>query len=196
MGTPSYMAPEQAAGKIKGARAGLRRLWPGSCPVRADHRPAAVPLGHAAGHGYAGCGRRAGAAPVAQSQNRSRPGNDLPEVPGKRAAEALCQRRRTGGRSAALSGRPNDQGAQLQPGVAAHACPQQAKSRRGRPAHGGRLALGVQRNFSAGPPGDVCTAPDRPTGLGGVAIACQRGGVGRYSLLVLSPSQPAAGQRR
>ena len=34
MGTPSYMAPEQAGGKQQGDRPGRRRLRPGGDPVR------------------------------------------------------------------------------------------------------------------------------------------------------------------
>ena len=42
MGTPSYMAPEQAAGTITRDRPGRRRLRPGGHPLRDAHRPAAV----------------------------------------------------------------------------------------------------------------------------------------------------------
>ncbi len=42
MGTPSYMAPEQAGGKAQGDRAGGRRVCAGGDPVRVPDRPAAV----------------------------------------------------------------------------------------------------------------------------------------------------------
>ena len=43
MGTPSYMAPEQADGRQRRGRPGRRRLRAGSDPLRTAHRPAAVP---------------------------------------------------------------------------------------------------------------------------------------------------------
>ena len=65
MGTPSYMAPEQAAGRIEDDRPGRRRLRPGRDPLRAADRPAAVQGGDGAGHAGPGAQRRAGAAVAA-----------------------------------------------------------------------------------------------------------------------------------
>ena len=62
LGTPSYMAPEQAQGKTERARPGQRRLQPGRDPVRAADRPAAVSRRDAARHGHAGDRSPAGAA--------------------------------------------------------------------------------------------------------------------------------------
>ena len=49
LGTPSYMAPEQAGGQATAGRAGGRHLRPGGDPLRAADRPAAVPRRHGAG---------------------------------------------------------------------------------------------------------------------------------------------------
>ena len=64
LGSPSYMAPEQAEGKARPGRPGGRRLRAGAHPLRAADRPAAVPGGDGAGDARAGQVGRAGRAVV------------------------------------------------------------------------------------------------------------------------------------
>ena len=68
MGTPSYMAPEQAAGRTQRGRPGRRRLRAGRDPLRVPDRPAAVPRGDAARHAAAGAEDGAGAAGAAAAR--------------------------------------------------------------------------------------------------------------------------------
>ena len=110
MGTPSYMAPEQAAGQDARRRPGGGRVRARGDPLRAAHRPAAVPGRDAARHRPAGAARRAGAAQRLPADRPARPGNDLPEVPGEEPGEAVRRRRRAGRRPAAVPRRRADQG--------------------------------------------------------------------------------------
>ena len=103
MGTPTYMAPEQAERQARtsarrrtctrwgrsstsaspaGRRSRPRRRWTRSLQVRR---------------------RRAGAAAQLQPGGAARPGDDLPEVPAEGAGPALRQRRGAGRRPAAAS---------------------------------------------------------------------------------------------
>ena len=70
-------------------RPGGRHLRPGRDPLRAAHRPAAVPGRDAAGDAHAGHLPGAGPALAAPAEGPARPGDDLPEVPGEGAAPAL-----------------------------------------------------------------------------------------------------------
>ena len=105
LGTPSYMAPEQAAGPRRRRRAGGGHVRPGGDPVRAADGPAAVPGGDGGGDVAAGDVPGAGAAVAAERRGAARPGDHLPEVPAQGAAAALRQRRGPGGRSSALPAR-------------------------------------------------------------------------------------------
>ena len=89
LGSPSYMAPEQAEGKTKAGRPGGRRLRAGGDPLRAADRPAAVPGRDGAGDARAGQDGRAGAAVAAGAGPAARPGDDLPEVPAEGAGPAV-----------------------------------------------------------------------------------------------------------
>ena len=93
LGTPKYMAPEQAAGRKDLTRRG-RRVQPGRDPLRAADGPAAV-------HGRqwldaAAPGPRIGAAAavVDPAGVGSRSGNGRAQVPGKGAGPALSVGRR------------------------------------------------------------------------------------------------------
>ena len=81
LGSPSYMAPEQAEGKAKQVGPLGRRLRAGGDPVRAADRPPAVPGGDGAGDARAGQDGRAGAAVAAGARAAARRRDDRAEVP-------------------------------------------------------------------------------------------------------------------
>ena len=135
MGTPSYMPPEQAGGKRGEVGPGGRRVCPGGDALRPGHRPAAVPGGHGDGHGDPGRQRRAGPAAAAQCVDPARPGDDLPEVPGEGAGEAVCLGGGAGRGPGAVPGGRADRGA------AGGEAERAVKWARRRPAIAGLLGL-------------------------------------------------------
>ena len=84
LGTPAYMAPEQAAGPTRGDHDGDRRLRPGGDPLRAADRPGPVRRRQ---RGRDARRRSASGPPEPPSRFNAtvaaRPGDDLPEVPGE-----------------------------------------------------------------------------------------------------------------
>ena len=89
MGSPGYMAPEQAEGKTKQVGPLGRRLRPGGDPVRATDRRPAVPGYDRPGDPRSGQERRAGAAVAAGPRPAARRGDDRAEMLAEGAGEAV-----------------------------------------------------------------------------------------------------------
>ena len=110
LGTPSYMAPEQAMGRPGPDHPGDRHLRTRGHPLRDADGTDAVPGGHSALHDRAD--RHAGpdaSRPIAAA-TAPRPGDDLPEMPGEGPSAAICQRRRAGPRPGPIPRRRADHG--------------------------------------------------------------------------------------
>ena len=119
LGTPSYMAPEQAGGQDQGDRAGDGRVRAGGDPVRVPDGPAAVQGADGAGHADAGLVGRPRAAAAVAAEDAARSGDDLSEMSGEAAGPALRDGGGAGGRPGAVGGGRAGAGAAAVAGVRA-----------------------------------------------------------------------------
>src|SRR5207249_997562 len=87
------------------------RLRAGGYPVRVPDGPSALQGPDGAGDADAGGGRGSGAAPSAEHDGATGPGNHLPEVLAEGPGPALPDCARTGGGPTAVPGRRADPGA-------------------------------------------------------------------------------------
>ena len=99
LGTPSYMAPEQAAGKQRSCYQRDRCLWTWRGPVSTAHRPSAFCRRNNLRDHQVTFGNRAAATAPVKSENRSRSFHYMPEVPGERSTAPLLVRSRARRRS-------------------------------------------------------------------------------------------------
>ena len=148
LGTPAYMAPEQAIGPARRGHDGDRRLRPGRGPLRPADRPGPVrrrPVVETLDAGPRP--RRPSRRPKLNAERAARPGGDLPEVPGEGPGAAVRLGRGAGRRPPAIprgraDRRPRDRAARAGAGSGpAHGRRRRPWRHVGRPGDGRAVAL-------------------------------------------------------
>ena len=90
IGTPELHGPRAGRGPFEAGRPGRRHLRPGRDPLPGVDRPAAVPGRVGDGDPQAGHLHRGRGPAPAPARRPARPRDDLPEVPGEIARQAIC----------------------------------------------------------------------------------------------------------
>ena len=103
LGTPSYMAPEQAVGNNAGCQQRHRCLWTWCCTLPVAHRSAAVCRWSNVRDDQVTAGYRTAATASVKSENRSRPLNNLPQMPRERSKASILFCSRAGRRFGTLA---------------------------------------------------------------------------------------------
>ena len=103
LGTPSYMAPEQAAGNNAKANQRNRCLWAWRSALPASNRPSTLCRRNNLRDDQVTSGNRAAATASVECESRSRSFHDLPEVPRERSAAPLLFCSRAGRRPGTLA---------------------------------------------------------------------------------------------
>ena len=98
LGTPSYMAPEQAAGNNAEANQRNRCLWAWCSALPTSNRPSAFCRRNNLRDDQVTAGNRAAATALVESKSRSRSFYHLPEVSRERSTAPLLFRSRAGRR--------------------------------------------------------------------------------------------------
>ncbi len=111
VGTPAFMAPEQASGRRSVRDDGQRRLRPGCHPLRLAHRPPSLQRRVYSRDAGASSPRNADGSIADQSAHAARHGGDLSEVLGERPGAAIWVRPGTSRRPGPLPPGGTDHGA-------------------------------------------------------------------------------------